>query len=313
MADLSVVILNWNARPFLVACLRSILDQNWRAEIEVIVVDNDSRIDDSVAVMKRDFPHVTLLENPTNCGFGAGNNVGWKRASGRYVLFLNPDTIVESGALDRLVDWMDAHPNVGACGPRMTFPDGELQFSARAFPSFGAGLFRNSWLGKLWPNNPWSRGYLGQNVAPGAERSVDWLSGSALLGRREALESVDTGRGPWDEEFFMYCEDVDLCYRLGERGWPRFYVPGATIQHHIGRSSDLAQGKSIRRHHIAMWQFYRKHYMKGTGVLLAPFAFAGIGARALFASVKLARTYADMGILRRVFRSKVAARRGKGR
>ena len=302
--DLSVVILNWNARPFLVACLDSIQNQNWRHQIEILVVDNDSQIDDSVAVVKRDYPNVTLIESGGNIGFSAGNNVGWRASNGRLVLFLNPDTVVENGALDVLCDWMDAHPAVGALGPRMTYPDGELQASARGFPSFGAGLFRNSFLGRLWPGNPWSRGYLQTNVDPTQERAVDWLSGSAVLARREALEQIDLGRGPWDEDFFMYCEDIDLCYRLMKKNWPRFYVPSATIQHHIGKSSDLAQGRSIRRHHAAMWLFYRKHYMKGKGALLAPVAALGIGARAGLATLKLARGYARIGTLRAILQRK---------
>ena len=311
IVDLSVVILNWNARPFLVACLDSILNRNWRHQIEIIVVDNDSQIDDSVAVVKRDYPGVTLIESGGNIGFSAGNNVGWRAARGRLVLFLNPDTVVENGALDFLCDWMDAHPAVGACGPRMIYPDGELQASARGFPSFGAGLFRNSFLGRLWPGNPWSRGYLQTGTDPTRERAVDWLSGSAIFARREALQQIDLGRGPWDEDYFMYCEDIDLCYRLMQSGWSRFYVPGATIQHHIGKSSDWAQGQSIRRHHVAMWLFYRKHYMKGRGRLLAPVAALGIGARATLATLKLARGYARIGVLRAVLQRKISTTKHK--
>ena len=303
--DLSVVILNWNARPYLEACLHSIFGQQWRHEIEVLVVDNHSQLDDSVAMVKRDFPGAVLIENPRNSGFGAGNNLGFQRARGRYVLFLNPDTVVENGALDVLLDWMESHPEVGAIGPRMTFPDGELQHSSRAFPSFGAGLFRNSFLGRLFPGNPWSRGYLMSDADETRERAVDWLSGSAILARREALESIGTGVGPWDEDFFMYCEDIDLCYRLMLRKWPRFYVPLATIQHHIGKSSDLAQGTSIRRHHSAMWLFYRKHYMKGLGVLGAPLAALGIATRAFLSVLKLYRGYAQRGVFRPMVRRKV--------
>ncbi len=303
--DLSVVILNWNARPYLVACLRSILGQKWRHATEIIVVDNASMLDNSVEVVKRDFPSVKLIENSHNLGFAAGNNVGWKAARGEFVLFLNPDTVVEEGALDTLLDWMKSHPEVGAIGPRMTYPNGQLQHSSRAFPSFGAGLFRNSFLGRLWPQNPWSRGYLMSDADQTTARAVDWLSGSALLARRAALESIATPNGPWDEDFFMYCEDIDLCYRLMLRKWPRFYVPSATIQHHIGKSSDLAQGTSIRRHHSAMWLFYRKHYAKGIGVLLAPFAAAGIAARAFLAVLKLYRNYARSGSFRVMVRRTV--------
>ncbi len=311
--DLSVIILNWNARPYLVACLSSILNQKWRHEIEIIVVDNDSRLDDSVEVIKRDFPSVILIENPVNSGFGAGNNLGYRSARGDFALFLNPDTLVESGALDVLLDWMKNCPEVGAVGPRMTYPDGQLQHSSRAFPNFGAGLFRNSFLGRLFPNNPWSRGYLMSDAAPDEARSVDWLSGSAILARRAALDSIETGQarktGPWDEDYFMYCEDIDLCFRLDLKKWPRFYVPGATIQHHIGKSSDFARGKSIRRHHAAMWLFYRKHYLKGWGIVCAPFAAFGIGLRAALSVLKLYRAYADTGLFRIMLRRKVGSKK----
>lgn len=220
-------------------------------------------------------------------------------------MFLNPDTIVENDALDILLDWMEKHPEVGAIGPRMTYPDGELQHSARAFPSFGAGLFRNSFLGRLFPNNPWSRNYLMTDADETRERAVDWLSGSAILARREALEAIATPGGPWDEAFFMYCEDIDLCYRLMLRNWPRFYVPGATIEHHIGVSSDFAQGQSIKRHHLAMWRFYRKHYLRGAGVMLAPIALLGIATRALLSTLKLYRGYAQAGMFRVMLRRKV--------
>lgn len=308
MPDLSIVILNWNARDYLRACLRSLEGYQPQISLETIVVDNQSTLDDSAEMVRREFPGVVLIENGQNSGFSAGNNIGWKRASGRHVLFLNPDTIVEHGALETLVAKLDSDTKIGVVGPRMTYPDGELQFSARAFPSFGAGLFRNSFLGRLFPNNPWSRAYLQTDLSRNEDQDVDWVSGSALCGSRVALNAVCQQNGPWDEDYFMYCEDIDLCFRLHEKKWRCVYVPEATIQHHIGKSSDLAQAKSIRRHHAAMWQFYQKHYMKGTGALLAPIAAAGIGTRAFFAVLKLCRTYGRMGVLRLFLRRKVRAK-----
>lgn len=304
--DLSVVILNWNAIEYLVPCLQSIFENEWRHSIEVIVVDNFSRIDKSVDVLRQDYQNKAhLIFNRRNRGFSRGNNQGWKQATGRYVLFLNPDTIVEPGAFDVLIEWMDVHPRAGACGPRMTYADGELQNSSRAFPTFGAGLFRNSFLGRLWPDNPWSRAYLMQNVDRTKEHSADWLSGSALMIRREAAEEIDQANGPWDESYFMYCEDMDMCYRLKEKEWGRSYVPTAIIQHHIGKSSDWAQGAMIRRHHHSMIKFYMKHYAKGPGLLLAPIALLGIGMRALFAVLDLYRRYAKTGILRPMIKHKL--------
>jgi GT2 family glycosyltransferase len=294
--DLSVVILNWNARDYLVAALRSILDQEWRHNIEVIVVDNDSHIDDSAAMVRRDFPEVLLIANPKNIGFAAGNNVGLKAARGRYVLFLNPDTLVHDGAFDILLDWMEAHPRAGAVGPKMTYPNGDLQASCRAFPSFGAGLFRNTIFGKLWPNNPWSRGYLMNDVSHDEPRQADWLSGSAILVRRAALDEITEKSGAWDEDYFMYCEDVDLCYRLKEKNWERWYLPSAHVTHRIGASSDWAQGAMIRQHHGSMLRFYFKHYAKGIGVLGAPLAIAGVAVRAGGAVLKLWKRYFQQGL-----------------
>lgn len=290
--DLSVVILNWNARDYLVEALRSIQSQEWRRAIEIIVVDNFSQFDDSVEVLRRDFPDVTLIAHGENIGFARGNNLGFQQARGRYILFLNPDTIVHDGALDILTDWMDAHPDVGACGPKLLNTDGSLQPSCRAFPSVGAGFFRNTFLGRLFPNNPWTRAYLMEGFTHDREADVDWLSGSALLVRREAFEQV----GGWDGDYFMYCEDVDLCFKLQEADWRRVYVPTATITHRIGASSDWAQGTMIRQHHGSMLLFFRKHYMKGARALLFPLAVFGIGLRAVGAMFKLYRHYISVGV-----------------
>lgn len=300
--DLSVVILNWNARDYLWAALTSIVNQSWHQNIEVIVVDNHSLLDDSAAMVRREFSQVTLIETGRNLGFSAGNNVGLQKSKGRYVLFLNPDTVVHEGAFDILIDWMDAHPEVGACGPMLYNTDGSLQSSCRLFPSFAAGLFRNTLLGRLFPHNPWSRGYLMQDSQHDQEQSVDWLSGSALLVRRVALEQIGGG---WDESYFMYCEDVDLCYRLKTKNWPRFYVPQATITHHIGKSSDWAMGAMIRRHHASMLRFYFKHYAHGWGWLGAPLAVLGIITRAAAAVFKLYYRYFQSGRFNQMIKNKL--------
>jgi GT2 family glycosyltransferase len=290
--DLSVVILNWNACDYLVDALHSIVRQQWQRDIEVIVVDNFSQIDDSVAVVQRDFPQVKLIAHDRNIGFSGGNNLGYRAASGRHILFLNPDTVVHDGALDVLADWMDAHPEAGASGPKLLNTDGSLQPSCRAFPSIGAGFFRNTLLGRLFPNNPWTRSYLMLGFSHDREAEVDWLSGSALLVRRDVFDKI----GGWDEDYFMYCEDVDLCYRIKEAGYKRIYVPTATITHRIGGSSDWAQGAMIRQHHGSMLLFFRKHYARGFKVLLLPIVALGVGMRALGAVVKLYRRYLSHGI-----------------
>lgn len=304
--DLSVVILNWNARDYLVAALNSIIEQEWRHDIELIVVDNFSQLDDSAETVRRDFSQAHLIVTEKNLGFAAGNNIGLKAARGRYILFLNPDTLVHDGAFDTLLDWMDSHPQAGASGPKMTYPDGQLQASSRSFPSFGAGLFRNTILGRLWPGNPWSRSYLMEEARNDEPSQADWLSGSALLVRREALEQITDANGAWDEKYFMYCEDVDICWRLKANGWERWYVPAAHITHRIGASSDWAQGAMIRQHHGSMLRFYFKNYAKSPGgMLMAPLAVAGIGARAGAAVGKLWWRYFKAGTAGLMLRRKM--------
>ena len=293
--DLSVVILNWNAEDYLRACLRSIVAQTHRHTMQIIVVDNLSLLDNSAQMVREEFGQFELLALDRNTGFAGGNNLGLARARGRYVLFLNPDTIVHENAFDALIEWMDAHPEVGACGPQIVNPDGTLQASCRAFPSLGAGFFRNTPLGRLWPNNPWTRGYLMEGFDHNRASAVDWLSGCALLIRRAAIKEIAIAGKLWDEDFFMYCEDVDVCYRLKAHGWPRFYAPIATITHRIGASSDWAQGAMIRRFHASMLRFAFKHYLRGPKIVFAPIVVAGVGARALGAVLKLYRGYFKLG------------------
>jgi GT2 family glycosyltransferase len=289
---LSVVVLNWNAAHYLRAALSSLVGQNWKHNIEVIVVDNASKLDDSVDIVRGEYSQVRLLALEKNIGFAAGNNAALPYARGDYLLFLNPDTVTHEGALDILIDWMDAHPQAGACGPKLLNDDGTLQKSCRAFPSFGAGLFRSSFLGRMFPNNPWTRSYLMLDFSHDRAAQVDWLSGAALLVRRTTIEKI----GKWDEDFFMYCEDVDLCYRLKEGNWQRWYVPDAVISHRIGGSSDWLRGVTIRRHHSAMLRYYIKHHGHGARGLLIPIAAAGIGVRALSALGKLYWFYWRHGV-----------------
>ena len=289
---LSVVVLNWNARDYLLACLRSMTTQIWRHRIEIIVVDNHSDIDQSVRSVRREFPQIQLIAHPRNMGFAAGNNSALPFARGRFLLFLNPDTVVHPNALDLLVDFLDSHPQCGACGPKLLNENGSLQKSCRAFPTFGTGLFRSTFLGRLFPKNPWTRQYLMLDFDHSREARVDWLSGAALCVRRETLDEI----GTWDESFFMYCEDVDLCFRMNRSGWERWYVPQSQITHRIGASSDWIQGTTIRRHHAAMLRYFVKHNSHGLSALTIPLVALGIGLRALLAMAKLYRSYAKHGV-----------------
>jgi GT2 family glycosyltransferase len=234
--DLTIVIVNWNGRDLLRACLPTLATTPLCTQI--IVVDNHST-DDSLAVLRSEFSGVHVVANPTNAGFAVANNQGMRLARGRYILLLNSDTMVIGDALATLVHFMDENPSVGACGPQLLNEDGTLQPSGRAFPTVGRAMLA------LLPVPAWLRAA----TLPGLERRdysqiqpVDELSGAALCLRRTALDNV----GLFDEDFYFFGEDVDLCRRLQKDGWGVVYVPTARVFHLWGGSRrQLSQEMSL--------------------------------------------------------------------
>lgn len=275
IVDLSVIILNWNTKAETRDCLNSIFGQNRRHAIEIIVADNASS-DGSREMLAAEFPQARVVAHPVNLGFCAGNNRAIPATSGRYILFLNSDTVVTECALDTLLDFADAHPDIGIVGPKLLNPDGSLQYSCRRFPDLGAGFFRNTPLGRLFPKNRFTQDYLMSDWDHATVRDVDWVSGAALLIRREALEQL----GGFDEGFYMYCEDVDLCYRAQEAGWRVVYFPDTVIYHIIGRSTNQVPTRMTYHFHRSMHRFYKKHYARRTPLYLRPLILPGIVARA---------------------------------
>jgi GT2 family glycosyltransferase len=256
--DLSVCIVNWNTRPDLEEAVASVLASDPELKCEVIVLDNASR-DGSAEMMRERFPGVRLLESPENVGFARGYNRAVGESKGRYILVLNPDTVVRPGALGRLIAFMEEEKQAGACGPRLLNSDGSIQYSCRRFPTPMAAVFRNTVLGRIIPRNHYTREYLMADWDHRAVREVDWISGAAMCIRREAWEEV----GGFDEGFFMYAEDIDWCLRARQAGWKICYVPEAAIVHKIGRSSDQRPLPMVVQFHRSMARFYRKHYAPG--------------------------------------------------
>ena len=292
--DLSVIILNWNTRDLLRNSLNSILHPDPDAvssrpippaDIEILVADNASS-DDSREMVRAEFPEVKLVCSPMNIGFGAGNNLAVKEAVGRYVLFLNSDTIVIPGALNLLVQFADSHPDVGIVGPKLLNEDGSLQYSCRTYPNLGTGFFRNTPLGRLFPKNSFTNDYLMTSFDHMSPKDVDWVSGAALMMRRSIIDEI----GAFDEEYFMFCEDVDLCYRVNHHPrkasdsnspWRVTYYPDSIIYHLIGKSTDLAPTRMTYEFHRSQHLFYKKHYAATTPLLLKPIIPVGIWMRAL--------------------------------
>lgn len=291
--ELSVTICSWNTREDLRLCLDSLRAARGEAGFEVIVVDNAST-DGSADMVASEFPEFTLVRSEVNLGFTGGHNLALARRTGQHAALLNSDTVVHPGAIGSLARVLSERPEVGIVAPKLLNPDGSLQFSCRRFPNPVAAAFRNTFLGRWFPNNPYVRDYLMQDFDHSSPREVDWVSGAALFIRGEALARV----GGLDEGFFMYCEDVDLCKRAWQQGAKVVYLPSAVITHAIGRSTDQAANRMIVRFHRSMLRFYRLHGLPQVFVLLRPGAYL-LAALALGfrASLFIAKNYFD--VLRR--------------
>ena len=267
--DLSVTICSWNTREDLRACLASLRDCKGEASFETIVVENNSQ-DGSGEMVSREFPEVRLLQQSKNLGFTGGHNLATRERRGMHVALLNSDTVVHQGAIATLLAYFAAHPQAGIIGPKLLNPDGSLQYSCRHFPNPLAAAFRNTLLGKLFPNNRFTREYLMTDSPHCVDREVDWLSGAAMFIRKEVVDNV----GVLDEDLFMFCEDVDLCKRAWEAGFKVAYVPTAVVTHAIGRSTDKAPNRMILRFHRSMFRYYLKHNVQDAPLAQRPFLVA---------------------------------------
>jgi len=275
MNDIAVIVVNWNACEDLRHCLESLLTEpKPQADYSVWVVDNASS-DGSAAMVQADFPNAHLIANTENLGFSKGNNQAIARTDSRYVFLLNSDAAIHTGALESLVAYADAHPKAGIIGPKVLNPDGTLQFSCRRFPSLGAGFFRNTYLGRLFPNNKYARDYLMTEFDHAHDISVDWVSGCAMLLRREIIHKI----GALDERFYMYCEDVDICQRAWDADYEVVYAPDAVVTHAIGRSSDKNADKMIIEFHRSWYAFDLKRHPKSTSTRRAAI-YCGLWLRA---------------------------------
>jgi GT2 family glycosyltransferase len=271
---ISVVVVSFNARDHLLACLAAV-ESRLTLPHEVVVVDNASG-DGSAAAVRERFPRVAVVANAENVGFSRANNQGLRLGSGEYVLVLNSDAEIAPGCVEALAAVLDARPDVGIVGPRTRFPDGRIQVS------FGP---------MLTPRAEWRQRRLVRGVAEGdprilrevealaaSEREPAWVSGSCFLARRRALLSV----GLFDEDFFLYEEDVDLCIRVAAAGWRIVYTPAAEVVHHKGAS--MPRDTAPLEYHRSHLRFYGKHHGRGLrlalrGALAARGAIGWITAR----------------------------------
>lgn len=252
--DVSVVIISWNTKDILRDCLNSVYQQTKGIEFEVIVVDNAST-DGSAQMVKTDFPQVALTENPANLGFAAANNQAIPTAAGRYVLLLNSDTVLLDNAIAKSLAFADNHPDAAVVGCRTLNADKTLQLSTFRFPSVLNKFLAVTYFSKLFPQHKFfgraRMGYWDRNDA----REVDVVGGCFMLVRRQAIEQV----GLMDEQFFMYGEETDWCYRFRQAGWKNLFTPDAEIIHLHGASSSQRKSQMTLQTHGSSLLFFKKH------------------------------------------------------
>ncbi|MCB9422188.1 MAG: glycosyltransferase family 2 protein [Ardenticatenaceae bacterium] len=257
--DLSIIIVSWNVRELLRACLHSIDRQRYGLALEVIVVDGASS-DDSPAMVRETFPWVKLIACNENIGFPRGNNIGLAEANGRYLLLLNPDTEIKQNALPVMIDYLANHADVGLVGPQLLNSDGTIQSSRRRFPTLATALFESTWLEPFAPRRI-LRHYYAQDLPDDEISEVDWVTGACMLTRREIFNTI----GGLDEAYFMYSEELDWCHRIKDAGWRIVYDPSAQVLHHVGKSSEQAVTARHINFQRAKLRYFRKFH-GGTAV-----------------------------------------------
>lgn len=275
--DVSVIIVNYNVRGFLSNALTSLQKALDGFSSEIFVVDNASD-DGSVELLRRDFPGVHLIANTANVGFARANNQALARSGGRYLLLINPDTLVQEDTVAALVRYFERDPKAGMVGCKILNPDGSLQLPCRrSFPTPWTAFTKTFGLSSLFPNSRLFARYNLTYLDPDGTYEVDAVSGSFMMVRREVYDAI----GGLDEEFFMYGEDLDWCYRVQKAGWKVMYVPATSIIHYKGESTKRSDIDELKVFYNAMRLFVRKHHARSS--LFEWFIYSGIGVRKFLA------------------------------
>jgi len=281
--DLSIIIVNYNAKDFLTRCLDSICTNAPEISFEVFVVDNASN-DGSSEMVRTRFPQVKLIANKENLGFARGNNLAIKRSSGRYVLLLNPDTEVYPGTLEAMVHFMEEHPKAGGMGCEVVNSDGTLAPSPQVMSHLGTAFAHIFRLKTFLPKGKWSVKLLGRflgkyagefRIHDGIIREVDYINGCCFLIRRDTIDNI----GMLDDNIFLDYEDLDWCYRIKKGGWKIYFYPLVRITHHWGQSRKTIFRESFVRKYESMYYFYLKTYGKLSFYALKLIAISGFALR----------------------------------
>lgn len=273
---LSVVVVNHNGGDDIIDCLSSVVRD---VPANVVVIDNAST-DGSDTRVEASFRSATVIRNERNVGFATAVNQAVRATDTPYVFFVNQDATLKAGSLGALEMALDGHPRAGAVGALVRNPDGSVQPTKRAFPTLGQSFWHGI-VGIFRPNNPGTRGYLLADDDFTSDRTVDWVSGPAMAVRRTAFDAV----GGFDEAFFFFVEDVDLCKRLWDAGWEVWFVPGAEVMHGWGGSWTKRPMKFLWMHQRNLFRYVTKHY-RGAWVLAYPFIAAGLIVRFMLLALR---------------------------
>lgn len=274
--SIDIVIVNFNSSDYTINCINSIYASGEPLKLRIIVVDNGSY--DYPDRIKQTFPDIDLFINKQNHGFAKAVNFALAQSDSDTAILLNPDTDIYDGFFSKALRYLDAHKDIAIIGPQVLDDDGVVQGSARRFPNVLTSIFgRRSPLTRLFPNNPVTKREFVCFNGNGAPMDVDWVSGACMVVRKKAFEQV----GGFDERFFMYWEDTDLCKQLKSAGWRIVYLPEAQIFHHTGVSSDTEPILSIYHFHRSCFLLCKKH-LRGPKRYMLPLAFSALAMRCLF-------------------------------
>ena len=249
MIDVDIIIVSWNTKPYLLRCLESIFQKRERVPWEVVVVENGSQ-DGSGNAVKEMFPSVRLIENDRNLGFSKAANQGLIKSSGRYALLINPDTEVKEGVIGQLVSFMDGHPKAGVAGVQLLHSDGSKQNSIANFPTLATELLNKDLLRWVFPER-----FPGKSKNYLEPIEVDSVIGACMIVRREAMEQV----GILDEDYFLFLEETDWCYRMKKAGWKVYHLPEAEIYHFQGKSAEAEKKRARVEYYRSRYLFFKKH------------------------------------------------------
>ena len=272
----AAVVVNFESGALLTECVRTVLADTSAGEIELVVVDNASS-DGSIEQLRAAFPDVRVIASPGNVGYARAANLGIAATRAPVVAVLNSDLEIEPGTAKAMLTRFDHDPALGACGPRIRNLDGSDYPSARRVPGVGLAV-GHGLLGLWWRTNPFTTRYRELNADPAVARAVDWVSGAAVWLRRAALDTV----GGWDERYFMYVEDLDLCWRLRQAGFVVAYEPAGGVMHVQGASTSRRPYRMLLEHHRSAWRFARRR-LTGARAVFLPFAGVYFAARCVLA------------------------------